>query len=205
MTLQIINSNQYKSLIQQILKSETFAKEISRIAHNFPNVKQEYLIRNLLIILLNEELAKQTDSIRVFADHPRRGNQYDMSIVDKNLVTSSPKQSCYKVDFKYQFSNDFRTRKTLHAFFDECFIKRDTELFIYILAHKEIEKKQKFDKDWGITSNLGHYICRSSDWLDLMNDAVATHPQIIRNEPISLYINEHYTKEYHFFLMERRK
>lgn len=215
----------YINLIIEVLNDENFAKRLKIIAANFHNVKQERQIRDELVIRLNEGLKQKNKNISVFAEHPRvylnddvnknngKGSRvtYDMSFVNKRLVVEDkPGSGCYKIELKYQFSNDsyFKSKENLDKFIKEAFIEREADLFILIVNHSERDRKTNIDNEWGISSNLQRYMSKETKsngdykWAKNIKNWIADYPQIASEsvqDKISVDIP--CESEYRFFII----
>lgn len=75
-----------ENIINKIILSDEFKKELERISVNYNNLKQENVIRNYILEKLNEYFIENgCNNKKAFAEHPRvKGSRVDLSIVDCN-------------------------------------------------------------------------------------------------------------------------
>lgn len=187
----------YSDLICEIINSKRFKDKLSQINNNFPNLKQENHIRNIILEELNQNL--DNDTFRAFAEHPRIENsRVDLSIIDKSNINRP-----FKIEFKYQFTKDDNQMKNYHRVINKDFEYRKSDLFVLIIASWDVDSKKEFDKKWGITSNLSRYISPKNDW---KKNILESFKLFEKNELIefeNILITRPYKMEYHFYLLKR--
>lgn len=131
--------------IVDVISSEAFILRLNEINTNYPNLKQEGLIRNSILELLNRNFNRLNEHRKAFAEHPRDKHcRVDLSIVDK-LGWSLP----YLVEFKFQYTGDFKQFLDFRRFVDNDFERtvcgKQTDLFILIVADWNVSEKHDFD------------------------------------------------------------
>ena len=88
--------------LRDILESDTFLERLQNIAVNYPNLKQEGLIRNAILEIFNQFNLVKSPQLKAVAEHRINGKKVDLCFVNKECL-DSPVQ----VEFKFQFSKDF--------------------------------------------------------------------------------------------------
>jgi hypothetical protein len=192
-----MNKENLTTLIAKIINSNSFKQRLSPLSSNYPNLKQENLIRNYILEELNKEFA-QTD-FKAFAEHPRM----DTTRVDLGVINSKDLQHPFKVEFKYQFSKDNFDLSDYGFVIRRDFEERQSDLFILTIAHWDIQKKIEFDKHWGIDSNLSRFVSKSDAWKtnikkcfdSFENTELTVFPKIEVDSPFDM--------EYHFYMLRR--
>ena len=184
-------------LISSVIESDSFKNMLEKVNCNYPNLKQENHIRNLILEELNEGF-KGTD-VKAFAEHPRENKtRVDLSIVNKN----NP-ESPIKIEFKYQFSGDFKSLSDYSFVIRNDFLKRNSELFILVIADWNIADKQKFDDTWKITPSLNRYIAKSENWKSNILKSFEEFKDAKLKPIDAISISHPYLVEYHFYMLQR--
>ncbi|MCJ8498606.1 hypothetical protein MVI27_10075 [Chryseobacterium salipaludis] len=190
----------YTELIFEIINSERFKNGLEIINTSYPNLKQEALIRNLILEELNSRfLSAGITNLKAFAEHPRvKGTRIDLSIVDVDTI-----ESPFKIEFKYQFSKDCNNMKDYWKVVDRDFEVRVSDLFILIISDWDVQEKSYFDSQWGITSNLSRYVSKKTDWKAniIQNFKRFEKAQLKECETIS--VKNPYRTQYYFYLLSR--
>lgn len=90
---------QISNTIYEIIKSVDFKNRLEKINNNYPNLKQENVIRNTILEHFNDFYANE--HVRAFAEHPRVNNtRVDLSIVNKYCFCTP-----YKIELKFIIRN----------------------------------------------------------------------------------------------------
>lgn len=141
-----------KNQIIEIIDSPEFQDELTKINKNYFNLKQESFIRNGILERLNEVFNSKNTNYKALAEYPRENKtKTDLSII--NVVDGL---APYKVEFKYQFSNDFRRDRDYVNFINRDYDNRNSNMFILIVAHLDIVEKKEYDKKWGVKMDAYH-------------------------------------------------
>ena len=188
----------YVSKICEIINSTEFKENLIFINSNYSNLKQENHIRNIILEDLNSYFLKNSHNAKAFAEHPRIKGRVDLSIVN-NLNKENP----FKIEFKFQFSKDNSNMENYHKVIKKDFEERMSDLFILIIANWDIQDKIKYDKKWGITSNLSRYISKNECWRQNIITSFNTFKEAKLIEFEKIEINLPYKTEYNFYLLER--
>lgn len=187
-------------LILQIINSIKFRENLIKINSSYSNLKQEGLIRSLILEELNSHFCSiNRSSLKAFAEHPRiEGTRIDLSIVDSFNI-----EKPFKIEFKYQFSKDSNCLKDYWKVINKDFEVRNSDLFILIICDWNIKEKKEYDKKWGITSNLSRYIAKNMEWKENIIESFKrfNKAQLIECEKIA--ITEPYKTEYYFYMLSR--
>lgn len=193
-----MNTPNYADTICDIIDSQQFKDKLIQINNNYSNLKQESFIRNTVLEELNNIFSNDSLTIKAFAEHPRiNGSRVDLSIIESNDL-----ENPFKIEFKFQFSNDGMIN--YHRVIQKDFIDRKSDLFILIIADWNIAVKKKYDKEWGITSNLSRYVSKNDQWKE---DLRKSFKQFENGELIEfekLEINLPYNTEYYFYILKRK-
>lgn len=186
-----------KKKIIEILSSEQFKERLTHINVNYPNLKQESFIRNSLVELLNGSF--ENDSLKAFAEHPReKGNRVDLSIVNK----AKPNEP-FSIEFKFQFTNDYKAFINYSKFIENDFkrkiLQRTADLFILIVSEWKDTEKRKFDTEWGISNDLSKFLALNDNWKTTLRNLCSTYKQ----EECEIEVPKPYPTKYHFFIISR--
>ena len=185
------------------------------------NLKQEFHIRNLFLEVFNDGYNNESN-LKAISEYPRINNKrVDLSIYNKELNKS------FCIEFKFQFSGDYKMFKKYEDVVYNDFIKRDTSLFILIVAHwarleksKEKGEKEIYDENWGVKLGLTKYIAKGNkiEWKKNINNlfgeerieeynktekAITTQNSSKLNKKC-IKITEPYTTEYHFYFLQKK-
>ena len=190
----------YQELILEIINSEKFKNNLEVTNNAYSNLKQEGLIRNLILEELNNHFhSLKMDSIKAFAEHPRiKGTRIDLSIVDLGNI-----ENPFKIEFKYQFSKDCNNLKDYWKVINKDFELRVSDLFILIISDWKIEEKKDFDRKWGINSNLSRYISKKLEWRTNIIESFARFENAHLKECEKITITKPYKTDYYFYILER--
>lgn len=193
--------------IEEIIESDIFLRKMEQINYNYPNLKQEIVIRNTVLELFNEKY-KHTD-YRAFAEYPRdKKVRFDLSIVKKINGNSVDGDNVFKTEFKFFFTNDKRGdgyQGNLQRIFE-----RKPDLYVLVVTDLDKIKKEMFDKDWNIKTSLSKYVSENDAWKEGLNKFVALKSEdrskkYSCNLYKSIEINEPYRTTYHFYLITENK
>ena len=134
--------------IYEIINSEDFNNRLEQINRNYPNLKQENVIRNAILEQFNDFYANE--HVRAFAEHPRINNtRVDLSIVNKGCLAKP-----YKIEFKYHFCDFEDSFASYHNRINHEFNVRNSNMYILIVQTFASDKKETFDKSWDITTSF---------------------------------------------------
>jgi len=125
----------YKTILQEIIRSAAFEKELKNIDEYFFNIKQELHIRDVLVRLLSAKLGK---SAKAFSEFPRghhneqaqelkapckQGGQPRMAVateknefgrrdigIIRNTAGGKPQTKIYTIELKYHYAGDLFTK-----------------------------------------------------------------------------------------------
>jgi len=187
-----------------VLESAEFLTRLNQVNKHFPNLKQESLIRNSILELLNEKFLGNEQ--RAFAEHPKVGTKrIDLSIHDQ-----SNKQS-FCIEFKFQFTNDFGMFINYKKLVDNDFhrILRDDihcDMFILIVSRWNIQEKEDYEQQWGVHSSkqsLSKYLSKGTEWKDNLVALFDNYSDVAQTMTIERTVNEPYKTDYSFYIMNR--
>jgi hypothetical protein len=193
-----------KKIILETLNSPLFKDRLISINENYPNLKQENVIKNSVLELLNDQFKSNNPSLKAFAEHPRAKNsRVDLSIINYNSLTTP-----YLVEFKFQYTNDFKQFLNYKSFIDNDFQRavcdKQSDLFILIVSHWTKSEKHEFDHKWGLTSNLSRFLSHKEEWKDNLNKLFCEYPNVKLDE-LSITVAEPYETNYNFFIISREE
>lgn len=193
--------NEYVNTITDIINSECFRRELNNINNSYSNLKQEGLIRNLILEKLNFHfISAGLNNIKAFAEHPRvRGMRIDLSIINCEKI-----EKPFKIEFKYQFSKDNNNLKDYWKVINKDFEIRISDLFILVISDWETNDKKEFDEKWGITSNLSRYISKDDEWKKNIVQSFKKfeNAKLIEFKKIETY--QPYKTDYYFYILSRK-
>lgn len=191
--------------IYEIINSEEFKKQLTKINSNYSNLKQEGIIRNAVLEQFNDLYAN--DSVRAFAEHPRINNtRVDLSIVNKGCLAKP-----YKIEFKYHFCDFEDSFASYHNRINHEFNERNSNMYILIVQTFDSDKKETFDKSWDITTSFWKKKELNEKWKLNLNENFEKVIKISENgdsellEIVSIDINVPYPTSYHFYILKRKK
>lgn len=191
--------------IYEIINSEEFKKQLTKINSNYSNLKQEGIIRNAVLEQFNDLYAN--DSVRAFAEHPRINNtRVDLSIVNKGCLAKP-----YKIEFKYHFCDFEDSFASYHNRINHEFNVRNSNMYILIVQTFDSDKKETFDKSWDITTSFWKKKELNEKWKLNLNENFEKVIKISENgdsellEIVSIDINVPYPTSYHFYILKRKK
>ncbi|KAB5484207.1 hypothetical protein [Flagellimonas hadalis] len=185
------------NLIVHIINSNIFKQRLSSISSNYPNLKQENLIRNYILEELNKGFVNT--NFKAFAEHPR----LNTTRVDLGIVDATDQKNPFKVEFKYQFSKDNFDLSDYGFVIRRDFEERKSDLFILTIAHWDIQKKIEFDKHWGIDSNLSRFVSKSDAWKTNILECFDTFENTKLNVFDKIEVDSPFDMEYHFYMLRR--
>ncbi len=190
----------YVELILEIINSEKFKYNLEKLNSFYANLKQEGLIRNLILEELNDYFESlDLKSLKAFAEHPRiKGTRIDLSIVDAENI-----EKPFKIEFKYQFSKDCNNLKDYWKIINKDFEVRVSDLFILIISDWDIDEKKIFDKKWGINSNLSRYVSKKIEWKTNIVQSFHRFENTKFNECEKITIHKPNKTDYYFYILER--
>jgi len=187
--------------ISKIIKSKVFKNKLNFLNENYSNQKQELLIRNIILEELNEYFnSNNLSDLKAFAEHPRvHKARVDLSIVNKQDI-----ENPILIELKYQFTNDFKQLINYKGVIEKDFENRKSDMFILIISNWEKEKKKKFDKKWGISSNLSRYISKKAEWNTNIENTLNSFDQAELEVFDKIEIDKPYPTEYYFYNLKRK-
>lgn len=192
--------------LNNVLKSAEFQTRLNQVNKHYPNLKQELLIRNTILELLNEKSLALHQ--RAFAEHPKEGSKrIDLSIYDQSTELS------FCVEFKFQYTNDFGKFVNYQRLIDNDFnrIIREglqCDIFILIVSHWSVKEKKDYDLKWGIHSpqhTLSRYLSTDDKWRENLRILFNSYNNIAELTTIEVTVQEPYRTEYCFYILNRIK
>lgn len=186
-----------RKIFLQILKSQDFKDKLQSINQNYPNLKQENFIRNLLLEMLNEVYFENDLSFKAFAEHPRENGRTDLSIVNKE------KEQIFKVELKFQFTKDDQNFINYGRIIKKDFNIKNSDLFILIVCRFDIERKKEFDKTWGISSNLSRYHSKTEEWKENITTCFKEFSENTELQEAEFSFSKPYPTTYNFYLLNK--
>lgn len=188
--------------LRDILESDTFLERLQAIAINYPNLKQEGLIRNAILEIFNQFNSVKSPHLKAVAEHRINGKKVDLSFVNQEFL-DDPVQ----VEFKFQFSKDFNRFLKYRSTIEKDLEKRESDAFVLVVADWQKKKKKKFDEEWALKPDLNQYICNKDleiegdpEWKEnlckLVNSFEYTTAELIERE-----VDEPYPIKYYFYLL----
>lgn len=192
---------QISNTIYEIINSEVFKNQLTKINSNYSNLKQEGLIRNAILEQFNDLCTNE--NLRAFAEHPRVNNtRVDLSIVNRTHL-SVP----YKIEFKHHFSNHDKCFANYGKRIQKEFIDRDSNMFILVVQTLDSSAKQNFDDSWDISTNIAKYQSKDGEWKKnlstcfdkFLNDSDKT--ELL--EMVTIDVTIPYPSKYHFYILKK--
>ncbi|MDM1346496.1 hypothetical protein [Myroides marinus] len=150
----------YFKQIQEILESNDFRERLEKVNDNFPNLKQEHLIRDVILTMYNQ---KYSSDYKAFSEHPRKwklnnGDDSDKNIgrVDLSLNKATDLQNPYKIELKFFFTKDIKNGRK--SSIEKNYVKKECDLLIIIVQEfLDVKAKEEYDKRWDIDTDLLQY------------------------------------------------
>lgn len=190
-----------KNQIIKIIDSQEFHDELNKINKNYFNLKQESFIRNRILEKLNEVFKNKNTNYKALAEYPRENNtKTDLSII--NVVDGL---APYKVEFKYQFSKDFKKDRDYVNFINRDYDNRNSNMFILIAVHPDIDEKKAYDKKWGVQNGLAKYVSKDTDWESIFDKPFFYFKECSDLMRFQININEPYKTKYLFYVLSKRE
>lgn len=188
--------------IYEIIKSTDFIKKLEKINSNYPNLKQENVIRNAILEQFNDLYANE--HVRAFAEHPR----VNKTRVDLSIVKNESKLDPYKIEFKYHYTNHDKCFADYGKRIRKEFNARGSDMFILIVQTFDLEKKIGFDNFWDISTNISKYQSKEEDWKtnltscfnDFLN--ISTTSELL--ETVRIDVNIPYSSSYYFYILKEK-
>lgn len=200
-----------QSQIYNLIKSDDFKKVLEKINVNYSNLKQENVIRNVILELYNAEYS--TPDVKAFAEHPRfEKNDEGQKIngrVDLSILNKSHLEKPYKIEFKYHFTKHRKDFSNYTQSIKNEFCIRKSDMFILIVQTVNIEDKNKFDGYWGIETKLTKYQSKNDNWKENLIKCFNDITVNIENscellESIKIEIQKPYQTQYHFYILSKK-
>jgi len=192
-----------KEKLLEILNSGAFKKKLNDININYPNLKQENVIRNSILELLNSNFQKSNPSLKTFAEHPRdKSSRVDLSIINEHELLNP-----FLIEFKFQYTNDFKQFLDYERFVERDFQRivcnKQSDLFILIISHWDKTDKHAFDKKWGLTSNLSRFLSLEETWKKNIGNLLCKFENTELQE-LKIEVPQPYKTTYDFFIISRK-
>jgi predicted amidophosphoribosyltransferase len=193
-----------KDQLLNIFNSPEFKNRLTSININYPNLKQENVIRNTILEILNLEFESSNPQLRAFAEHPRENNsRVDLSIVNKRDLLNP-----ILIELKFQYTNDYNQftefKHIVERDFQRLVYKKQTDIFILIISWWDKENKMKFDKEWGLTTNLSRYLSMDENWINNINKLLSEYSNTEVNE-VKIQLLKPYLTNYQIQILTRGK
>lgn len=181
-------------------RSQDFNRRLEIINKCYPNLKQELHIRNALLEILNTDVLPESQ--KAFAEHPRdKGSRVDLSIVERDK-----KEEPYLIEFKFQYTNDFKMfldyERFIHRDFGRTVHGKQTDAFILIVSYWNKDDKHKFDEEWGIKSELSRFLSLNEAWRTNIAGLFSKFTEANLTE-LTFNVKEPYETYYEFFIINR--
>lgn len=150
----------YFKQLEEILSSREFGDRLEQVNDNFPNLKQEHLIRDVILTIYNQQ---NTPNYRAFSEHPRKwklSNEAEskkkIGRVDLSFNKANELDDVYKIELKFFFTKDIKNGRNNSI--EKNFIKKECDLLMIIVQEfLDVKAKEAYDKTWGIDTNLLRY------------------------------------------------
>lgn len=189
-----------KNQIIKIIDSQEFKDKLTRINQNHFNLKQESFIRNSILEKLNLVFETKSSNYKALAEYPRENKtKTDLSII--NVIDDL---APYKVEFKYQFSKDFKIDRDYVNFINRDYDDRNSNMFILIVAHFDIDEKKEYDKKWGIKNGLAKYVSKHNDWESIFDKPFCSFEECSDLMRFQINISEPYKTKYLFYVLSKK-
>lgn len=191
----------YENKISEIIKSQIFIDKLTFLNEHYSNLKQELLIRNIILEELNKYFnSERLFHLKAFAEHPR----IDKARVDLSIVNEQDLEHPILIEFKYQFTNDFKQLSNYKGVIYNDFENRKSDMFILIISNWIKTDKEEFDKHWGITSNLSRYITKNIEWKLNIENILSSFEKTDLEIFNKITINKPYPSEYFIYNLKRK-
>lgn len=182
-------------------RSQDFNRRLGIINKCYPNLKQELHIRNALLEILNTDLLPESQ--KAFAEHPRdKGSRVDLSIVERGK-----EEEPYLIEFKFQYTNDFKMFLDYERFITKDFgrivLGKQTDAFILIISYWNKVDKHEFDTKWGLKSELSRFLSLDEVWRTNVTSLFSKFTEANLTE-LTVKVSEPYETYYEFFIMTRK-
>ncbi|MDM1501916.1 hypothetical protein HX071_06840 [Myroides marinus] len=147
----------YFKQIQEILESNDFRDRLEKVNDNFPNLKQEHLIRDVILTMYNQ---KYSLDYRAFSEHPRKwklsSGEEKKGRVDLALYKYKDIENLYKIEIKFFFTKDIKNGRK--SSIEKNYVKKECDLLIIIVQEfLDVKAKEEYDKRWDIDTDLLQY------------------------------------------------
>ena len=189
-------SKTISEFFEELINSDEFKLELDNIAENYPNLKQELHIRNVMVELLNKTFVNENKDIRAIAEYRRNGNRVDLAILDSKNECNN-----YFIEFKFQFTNDSAQFSKYKGTIDSDFLKRDSNMFVLIISDWSKKDGDEYAYKWNITPKLSKYICANDSWKKNIEELLDsyTHTQWSYNK---LTVKKPFNVFYHIYILK---
>lgn len=204
-----MNNSQYITLLKSIIEDKTFVKKLKVQVQNFPNLKLENHIRNILVELTNIELNNSSE--RVFAEHPRFRNNGKSINIDFSICQL--KNDLFKMELKYFFTDDLLRFKQLSKVIENDFINRgrqfDTTIdgFLLIVCDNNKQAQNDFEKKYTLNKLSQYQTKTNEDWNNnieiVMNELVVKHDFGYENTQ-QITFDLDFQSSHHFYFLYRK-
>ena len=200
----------YSDKVYEILNSVDFSLKLEQISVTYPNLKQENVIRNLVLEIFNKKYS--TDTIRAFAEHPRiskinlTNSSKTKERTDLSMVSTHDLENPFKIEFKFHYTKHSKAFLNYADTIIMQFIERKCSMFILIVVDMDIASKNSFDAIWGIDTHLEKYQSKGSNWKtnleNCFNDA-AISTQTTYLKPVGIPVTKPYLITYNFYVLTK--
>lgn len=200
----------YFNQLEAILVSKEFRDRLEQINDNFPNLKQEHLIRDVILSVYNQQ---NTPNYRAFSEHPRKwklSNGEKKGRVDLSFNHINELECPYKIEIKFYFTGDIKGGRENSVTYN--YLEKECDLLMIIVQDfMDLDTKKTFDKTWGIDSKLYKYQLKehSDSEEDKFKDLEESFKDGIKMrkgkvlERISIEVDKPYKTRYTFCFLER--
>lgn len=149
---------------------------------------------------LNEFFNSKNTYYKALAEYPRENKtKKDLSII--NVIDEL---APYKVEFKYQFSKDFNKDRNYVNFINRDYDDRNSNMFILIVAHLDIDEKKEYDKKWGVINGLAKYVSKHDNWESIFDEPFCYFEGCSDLLKFQINIDEPYKTKYLFYVLLKK-
>ncbi|MVN23164.1 PD-(D/E)XK nuclease family protein [Mucilaginibacter arboris] len=191
-----------REIVLKVVESDEFAHRLNYINRNYSNLKQENLIRNAVLELLNEKFLDNSN--KAFAEHPReKGSKIDLSIVN-----DAEKDRPYSIEFKFQYTNDYKQFADYNHFIEKDFqrsiYKKQCDMFILIISSWDKDNKKDYDGKWGIKEehSLSRFLSSNENWKTNVGNLFSNYSNVTLDIK-EITVEEPYSTNYNLYIMSR--
>ena len=184
----------------EIIRSDEFRVQLAELNDNFFNLKQELLIRDLLVEFFNQKCKAEERAIAEYREDPEKNIRIDLALVNK-----SSKEEIL-IEFKYHFPKDpqIEKKQSLKKYFEE---REECHYLISIVCDGNKKEREQFEKEWLNKKTI--FASRYSEdtektlWKEKLVEELK--PLGRSFESIEIEVDKPFETTYHFFILERKK